>query len=91
MDYQQLANKLLEHGDRRSEPFLQGLIAVLRNRIEDVVTLNPYEPGSVEFDAFHAGNIRGHNEWRNALIEANSDRKAAISRLESLVTERRVA
>lgn len=91
MNYQQLANKLLEHGDRRSEPFLQGLIAVLQNRIENVVKPNPYAPGSVEFDAFHAGNIRGHNEWRNALIEASSDRDTAIARLKALTLGRRVA
>ncbi|MFI8609490.1 hypothetical protein ACIGFL_14385 [Pseudomonas sp. NPDC077649] len=92
MDYLKLAAALLKDEPPRSEPFRQGLAAVLRNRIDQTLVNSPYQPGSVEDDAFFAGRMRAHNEFRNALIEANGNRYQAILRLQRLAgEERRVA
>lgn len=91
MDYEKLADKILEFGNRRSAVYREGMIAVIKRRIEDTPIQVPYAAGSIEFDAFFAGNERGHNEWRNALIEANGDRNVAIQRLQALAADRRAA
>ncbi|MNR54952.1 hypothetical protein D3C85_1752330 [compost metagenome] len=52
----------------------------------------PHPAGTAEADAFFAGQLRGHNEFRNLLIEAHGDREAAIARLRHFAAEeRRVA
>lgn len=91
MNYENLANKILECDYRRSSIYQEGMIAVLKQRIDGEPFLPPYAPGTVEFDAYFAGNSRGHNEWRNALIEAESNRDRAVSRLAELASERRAA
>ncbi|MCY1556600.1 hypothetical protein D9M68_933610 [compost metagenome] len=92
MDYRKLAAKLLEHEPARSEAFHQGLAAVLRNRVDGSLVNIPHPAGTAEADAFYAGQMRGHNEFRNLLIETNSDREAAIARLRHFASdERRVA
>lgn len=92
MDYRKATEKLLEHDPKRSAPFLEGMAAVLQNRVDRTPVNSPYAVGSVEDDAFLAGRMRAHNEFRNLLIEANSDRAAAIARLQQLAgTERRAA
>lgn len=92
MDYRKATEKLLEHDPQRSAPFLEGMAAVLQNRVDRTPVTSPYALGSVEDDAFLAGRMRAHNEFRNLLIEANSDRAAAITRLQQLAgTERRAA
>ena len=93
MDYEQLADAILENGDHHSAVFREGLIAVLKYRVEGCPVQTPYAAGTVEFDAFFAGKGRGYNEWRNALIEANSDRDQVITRLQQLagVAARRAA
>lgn len=84
MDFNQLANALLRGEQKRSEPFMQGMTAVLRNRIDQTLVTSPYQAGTVEADAFEHGRLRGHNEFRNALIEADNNRFQAISRLQRL-------
>lgn len=91
MDYRKLAAKLLEQDAARSEAFHQGLAAVLQKRIDDTPAISPYTAGTAEDDAFFAGCMRGHNEWRNSLIEANGDREALIARLQSMLADRRAA
>ncbi len=93
INYLALAAALLRDEPRRSEPFHEGLAAVLQNRIEDAPVTSPYKAGSVEDDAFFAGRMRAHNEFRNALTGANGDREQAIARLQQLAgdTDRRVA
>jgi hypothetical protein len=92
MDYRNLAAKLLEHEPARSEPFHHGLAAVLQNRVDGSLVATPHATGTAEADAFFAGQMRGHNEFRNLLIEANGDREAAIARLRHFAAEeRRVA
>lgn len=88
MNYEELANKILEFGDRRSSVYREGMIAVIKRRIEDVPVPVPYVPGSLEFDAYFAGKDRGHHEWRNALIESDNNRDKAIKRLQILATGR---
>jgi len=81
MNYQKLADKILEMGDRRSAVYREGMIAVLRRRIEGTNVQVPYAAGTVEFDAFFAGNDRGHHEWRNALIKCHNNPTQAIKHL----------
>lgn len=91
MDYSKLTDKLLEHDPKRSEPFKQGMAAVLQNRVDETPVASPYAAGSVEEDAFFAGRIRASNEFRNLLVEANGDRAVAIARMRTLAEVRRAA
>lgn len=92
MDYRKLAAKLLEHEPAHSEPFHLGLAAVLQNRVEGFTFSSPFKAGTVEEDAFYAGRLRAHTEFRNLLIESNGNREAAITRLRQFAgEERRVA
>lgn len=92
MDYDKLASRLLGVEAPRSTPFLQGMAAVLRKRVDDTPATSPYTPGTAEDDAFFAGSTRGHNEFRNALAEANGDRNVVLGRFQALLgTERRAA
>ncbi|PKF70419.1 hypothetical protein CW360_14060 [Pseudomonas fluvialis] len=92
MDYLKLTATMLKDEPRRSRPFQEGMAAVLRNRIDQTLVKNPYEPGSPESDAFDHGRLRAHNEFRNLLIEAGGDRSQAIAILQRLAgDERRVA
>lgn len=84
MDFNRLANALLKGEQKHSEPFMQGMTAVLRNRIDKTLVTSPYKAGTIEADAFEHGRLRGHNEFRNALIEADNNRFQAISRLQQL-------
>lgn len=84
MDYRKLTAKLLEHEPARSEPFLQGMAAVLQNRADQTPVTSPYATGSAEDDAFFAGRMRAHNEFRNLLLETNSDHDAAVARMHEL-------
>lgn len=84
MDYDKLATKLLGVEAPRSTPFLEGMAAVLRKRVDDTPATSPYAPGTAEDDAYFAGSTRGHNEIRNALAEANGDRNAVLARFKAL-------
>lgn len=84
MDFNQLAIALLRGEPKRSKPFMEGLAAVLRNRIDQTLVTSPYQTGTVESDAFEHGRLRAHNEFRNALIEADGNRYQAILRLQQL-------
>ncbi|OSC96052.1 hypothetical protein BZY60_000200 [Pseudomonas aeruginosa] len=92
MDYSKLAARLLRGGDRHSSIYIEGLCAALKLRIEGEPTTVNYPQGSLEFDAYYYGCRRGADEFRNALIEANGDRVAAIETLRRLASvERRAA
>lgn len=91
MDYRKLAAKLLEQETPRSEAFHQGLAAVLQKRVDDAPFCSPYRAGTAEDDAFFAGSMRGHNEFRNMLIEAHGNRDQVIARLQQLAGVRRAA
>ena len=59
-----IADKLLAIGDKRSAAYRRGLVDVLAFRLDGTHIQCPYQPGSPEFDAYFAGNERGHFQWR---------------------------
>lgn len=91
MDYRKVCNKLLEYDAKRSEPFLEGMAAVLQNRVDRTPVTSPYAAGSVEDDAFFAGRMRARNEFRNLLLETNSNHDAAVARMRQLADLRGAA
>jgi hypothetical protein len=91
MDYKALTDKLLSAEQPHSGPFKEGMAAVLRNRVDDIPVTSPYPFGSTEDDAFFAGRMRAHNEFRNLLAEHNGDRDAAIAQLRNLAAAARRA
>ncbi|KAB2970109.1 helix-turn-helix transcriptional regulator [Zoogloea sp.] len=59
-----IADKVLAVGDKRSAAYRRGLLDVLAFRLDGTHIQCPYQPGSPEFDAYFAGNERGHFQWR---------------------------
>jgi transcriptional regulator with XRE-family HTH domain len=59
-----IADKVLAHGDKRSQEYRLGIIDVLRFRLEGKRIHCPYAAGTPQFDAYFAGNDRGHFQWR---------------------------
>lgn len=59
-----IADKVLAIGDKRSAAYRRGLVDVLAFRLEGTRIQCPYQPGTPEFDAYFAGNERGHFQWR---------------------------
>lgn len=59
-----IADKVLAIGDKRSAAYRRGLVDVLAFRLEGTRIQCPYQPGTSEFDAYFAGNERGHFQWR---------------------------
>jgi len=53
----------LKRGDARSAVYQQGMADVLRYRLRGVTIPRRYRAGTVEFDAYYAGNERGHVLW----------------------------
>lgn len=47
-------------GDRRSAEYWRGVLDVLRYRVHGERIECPYQEGTVQFDAYFAGNDRGH-------------------------------
>lgn len=52
------------HGDKRSAEYWRGALDVLRFRMQAARIQCPYREGTVQFDAYFAGNDRGHALWR---------------------------
>lgn len=48
---------------KRSEAYRRGLVDVLACHMQEFRSELPFEPGSPEFDAYLAGNERGHLVW----------------------------
>lgn len=59
-----IADKVLAIGDKRSAAYRRGLVDVLALRLNGTRIQCPYQPGTSEFDAYFAGNDRGHFQWR---------------------------
>lgn len=59
-----IADKVLAIGDKRSVAYRRGLVDVLAFRLEGKRILCPFKAGTAEFDAYFAGNERGHFQWR---------------------------
>ena len=60
----QIADKVLAVGGKRSAEYRRGLVDVLAFRLEGARIQCPYQAGTPEFDAYFAGNDRGHFQWR---------------------------
>jgi len=52
--------------DCRSDAYKQGVRALLISRASLSTLICNYQPGSAEFDAFHAGVNEGRAIWQNA-------------------------
>lgn len=61
---EQIVDTELSFGNRRSAEYRRGMIDVLRYHLEGARIQCPYPEGSVQFDAYFAGNDRGHLVWR---------------------------
>lgn len=59
-----IADKVLAVGDKRSAAYRRGLVDVLAFRLDGKRISVPYQSGTAEFDAYFAGNDRGHFQWR---------------------------
>lgn len=51
-------------GNKRSAEYWRGVLDVLRFRLEGLRIDCPYQEGTAPFDAYFAGNERGHVMWR---------------------------
>lgn len=56
-----IVDAALAVGDKRSPEYRQGVLDVLKFRLEGQRIKCPYEAGTAQFDAYFAGNERGHN------------------------------
>jgi len=54
----------LKHADARSGVYRDGMADVLRYRVRGVPIPARYRSGTVEHDAYFAGNWHGHVLWR---------------------------
>lgn len=54
-----------QSGNKRSAEYWRGALDALRFRMLGDPIRCPYREGSVEFDAYFAGNERGHHLWRD--------------------------
>ncbi|UQY32628.1 hypothetical protein K8U54_12825 [Pseudomonas fulva] len=91
MNYSKIAALILDGEQKRSEPFHQGLAAVLQNRVDLTPVTSPYAQGTTDDDAFFAGRMRGHNEFCNLLKEVRGNHDKAVERLRTFADGRRVA
>lgn len=62
---EQIADQALAHGNRRSPEYRRGLLDVLRYRLQGQRICCPYGEGTAQFDAYFAGNSRGHELARD--------------------------
>ncbi len=68
----QIVDGALAVGNRRSPEYRRGMLDVLRFRLEGLRIECPYKDGTAQFDAYFAGNARGHAEWRALTAEPGS-------------------
>lgn len=61
---ERIVDGVLVIGTKRSAEYRRGMLDVLRFRLEGVPIECPYREGTSQFDAYFAGNDRGHAVWR---------------------------
>lgn len=61
---EQIVEQALALGSRRSAEYRSGALDVLRFRLEGRRICCPFREGTAQFDAYFAGNDRGHVLWR---------------------------
>lgn len=67
----QLIDSTLKHGTPRSTEYRRGIEDVLRLKFGGQPIRCPFHPGTAQFDAYFAGNDRGH-----AIYRAEAQRQA---------------
>lgn len=60
----QIVDGVLAIGTTRSAEYRRGMLDVLRFRLDGAPIHCPYREGTPQFDAYFAGNDRGHAVWR---------------------------
>lgn len=55
--------------DPRSQEYKQGVLSILRLRIDGVRRALPYEIGTAQADAYFAGQDEGHRIWRALRVD----------------------
>lgn len=60
----EIVDQVLARGTRGSAEYRRGMLDVLRFRLEREPIQCPYRAGTPQFDAYFAGNDRGHAVWR---------------------------
>lgn len=55
----------MDGGTKRSAEYWRGALDVIRYRLFGAPIQCPYSEGTVQFDAYFAGNDRGHVLWRD--------------------------
>jgi hypothetical protein len=61
---QALVDGELRHGDKRSAVYRAAMLDILDFKMNGTPLPQPYRLGSTEFDAYCAGNERGHALYR---------------------------
>jgi hypothetical protein len=69
---EQIVDHAVSVGNRCSAEYRRGMLDVLRFRLEGVRIECPYHQGTAQFDAYFAGNNRGHGLWRDLKEEARA-------------------
>lgn len=67
----QMADTALKHGTPRSPEYRRGIEDVLRLKFGGQPIRCPFQPGTAQFDAYFAGNDKGH-----AICRAEAQRQA---------------
>jgi len=73
-ELQSAVDSELAIGDRRSMEYRLGMLDVLRLKALGAPIPRRYAPGTVQFDAYHAGNGRGHILWRDMHAPVSDNR-----------------
>ena len=69
----QLIDSTLRHGTPRSAEYRRGIEDVLRLKFGGQPIRCPFQPGTAQFDAYFAGNDRGH-----AIYREDAQRRAEV-------------
>lgn len=67
---EQIVDATKRHTSKRSAEYWRGVLDVLRFRMGGVRIQCPYREGTAQFDAYFAGNVRGHYVWWDMAEEA---------------------
>lgn len=71
---EKIVDKALATGDRRSPEYRQGMIYIIRFRMEGKRAPCPYALGTSQADAYFSGTDRGHALWRSMQAERGEAR-----------------
>lgn len=77
----QLVDASLKHGTPRSAEYRRGIEDVLRLKFGGQPIRCPFQPGTAQFDAYFAGNDRGHAIYRTEAQQRVEAEEAARTRV----------